>query len=48
MANEKKRYVHEKKSKKTGFGKNFETAHLQENDGSFVNNYFILRSRRTV
>ena len=33
---EKRRYIHKKKSKKRGFGKNFEATHLRENDDSFV------------
>jgi len=35
---EKRRYVHKKKSKRRGFGKNFETTRLRENDGSFIKN----------
>lgn len=35
---EKKMYIHKKKSKRGGFGKNFEATRLRENDGSFVKN----------
>jgi len=35
---EKKMYIHKKKSKKGGFGKNFETTRLRENDDSFIKN----------
>jgi len=33
---EKKRYVHKKRSKKQDYGKNFEDTHLREKDDSFV------------
>jgi len=35
---EKKKYVHMKKSKRRGIGKNFEATRLRENGGSFVKN----------
>ena len=47
---EKKMYIHKKKSKKGGFGKNFEATHLRENDGSFVKNklFHLLETKRNL